>query len=206
MKNILKAAELYHIYQVAGGFFGARVKAFNDYLDFEKVHRIFDIGCGPGHIVRHIPKHIDYIGFDTAEEYIGYANKKFKGNRKFLCENFDKSTVDKYGQPDLILMNGVLHHMDDLTACAVLSDAAQVLPDHGTFFSLDGCFTENQNFISHYLLKHDRGEFVRTPDEYKKLVKSAFSTANIAIRSDLSWIPYTFAIVTASKYGIASFK
>lgn len=45
MKNPLEIADIYHACQMVGGFFGARLKAFHDYLDFSAVHRIFDIGA-----------------------------------------------------------------------------------------------------------------------------------------------------------------
>ena len=198
-KQFLEVAALYHSYQKLGGFFGARLKAFRDYVDFSKVNRVFDIGCGPGHIAQHIPSHIEYIGFDTEPMYIDYATRHFGKRGKFLTRLFDQSAARDFGRPDLILMNGVLHHMDDASVNAVVADAAASLTEGGVFFTLDGCYAPKQNRISHYLMANDRGEYVRPAPEYQQLVAKGFADTKLFVRNDLSWVPYDFAIVHASK-------
>jgi SAM-dependent methyltransferase len=199
MRQILSRPEVYQLYQVAGGFFGARIKAFRDYVDFSGVRRVFDIGCGPGHIVNHMPSGIDYIGFDTESRYIDFANARWKGRGRFVSLPFDRSSAEAYGKPDLILMNGVLHHMDDATAACVVRDAAEVLADDGLFFALDGCFRPGQNPIARYLLEKDRGEYVREAGGYEGIVRQAFTNTQVFVRDDLSWAPYTFAITTGRR-------
>jgi SAM-dependent methyltransferase len=197
LTNFLEVAQLYHLFQRMGGFFGARVKAFRDYLDFNGVRRVFDIGCGPGHIVEHIPRGIEYVGFDTDAGYIDFASRRFGTRGRFVAAEFGADAAHRFGQPDLILMNGVLHHMDDAAARAVLAHAASALPPEGVFFSLDGCFENGQSPVARFLLEHDRGRFVRTAPQYEGLVASAFPRPQVHVRSDLSWAPYTFAIVHA---------
>lgn len=199
MRQILGRPEVYQLYQVAGGFFGARLKAFRDYVDFTRVRRVFDIGCGPGHIVNHIPPGIDYIGFDTEARYIDFANAKWRGRGRFVSDPFDRCAVEAYGRPDLILMNGVLHHMDDATAAQVVRDAADALTDDGQFFALDGCFRPGQSPIARYLLRKDRGAYVREAAGYEGIVRQAFPKTRVFVRDDLSWTPYTFAITTGSR-------
>lgn len=199
MKHLLEFADIYHASQTVGGFFGARLKAFHDYLDFDGVRRIFDIGCGPGHIIQYIPKGIDYIGFDIDRRYIESANRRFGRLGRFVVRPFDRLAANDYGQPDLILMNGVLHHMDNNCVRTTLENAAAILPENGVFFALDGCYKAGQNPISYYLLKKDRGKFVRTSTEYLKIVNAVFPITEVFVRDDLSWIPYTFAITRARK-------
>ena len=194
MRQVLTHPEIYQAYQRLGGFFGARLTAFRDYVDFSGVERVFDIGCGPGHIVQYIPKGIDYIGFDTATRYIDYANSRWRGRGQFVTRQFDRSAVETFGKPDLILMNGVLHHMDDATAADVVETAAAALGHKGIYFALDGCYRDGQNPVSRYLLDHDRGEYVRTADGYRAIVEKAFPKTDVFVRDDLSWVPYTFAI------------
>lgn len=99
-------------------------------------------------------------------------------------------------------MNGVLHHMDDVCARTTVENVAAVLPEHGVFFALDGCYKDNQNPISHYLLKNDRGKFVRTASQYQTIVNTAFPLTEVFVRDDLSWVPYTFAITRAQKTAV----
>ena len=197
MRQVLSKPELYQLYQVAGGFFGARLKAFHDYVDFSNVRRVFDIGCGPGHIVQYMPDTVEYVGFDTEAGYIDFANRRFGKRGRFFAQPFDRSSAATFGVPDLILMNGVLHHMDDDTASTVLGDAASMLTEGGALFTLDGCYRTGQNPVSRYLLDKDRGEHVRTADGYQALLSKAFPQVEVAVRDDLSWMPYTFAIGTA---------
>lgn len=199
MRQILTHPEVYQLYQVAGGFFGARLKAFRDYIDFTGVQRVFDIGCGPGHIVQYVPSNVEYIGFDTAERYIEYANQKWQSRGRFVTRPFDRTAAEEFGTPDLILMNGVLHHMDDATAANVVDDAASILSDKGVFFALDGCFKPGQHPVSRYLLEKDRGEYVREAEGYAAIVKRAFPKTNVHVRDDMSWVPYTFAITVGER-------
>lgn len=201
MKRFLHAALLYNAFQRFGGFFGARLRAFRDYLDLTSARRVFDIGCGPGHIVEYMPPSVEYVGFDTDTAYISFARRRFGHLGKFVDRPFDRSAVLIYGAPDLILMNGVLHHMDENDAIACLADAAAALTNDGVFFSLDGCFEAGQSALARYLLEHDRGKFVRTADHYERLVRHSFSDVDVHVRHDLSWVPYTFAIVCASRDG-----
>jgi SAM-dependent methyltransferase len=198
MKKYLAIPQAYQAYQRLGGFFGARLKAFDDYVDFGPIKKVFDIGCGPGHIVKYVPPHVEYIGFDVEDRYIDFANRKFGSKGKFVSRIFDRSAVEDFGKPDLILMNGVLHHMDDETAIKVIDAAADALTETGVFFALDGCFQDGQNPISKHLLANDRGQYVRNAEGYEKLVKSRFPHTAIAVRSDISWVPYTFAITRGS--------
>ncbi len=194
MKQLLDRPELYHAYQVAGGFFGARIKAFRDYVDFSAVRRVFDIGCGPGHIVNELPAHVEYVGFDTDTRYVEYANRAFGQRGRFVAQHFDTSAAEHFGQPDVVLMNGVLHHMDDEVAALTLRAAASILPETGRLFALDGCYEPRQHPMSRYLIENDRGEYVREAEGYRALVASAFPQAHVYVRNDLSWVPYTFAI------------
>ena len=197
MAHLLEIATLYHGYQVAGGFFSARLKAFRDYLDFGAVRRVFDIGCGPGHISRHIPAHVEYIGFDADARYIDYANRRFGRRGRFFARQFDATATDDFGRPDLILLNGVLHHMDDGAVRAVARDAARALNPGGVFFTLDGCFAPDAHPIATYLLERDRGRHVREAAAYRDLIAPEFEAVAMHVRADLSWVPYHFAILHA---------
>ena len=198
MKNILNNPKIYQAYQVLGGFHAARIKAFNQYVDLNNVKRIFDIGCGPGHFSETISKDIDYIGFDTDQNYIDYANKHFGGSARFFNRIFDKTAIREFGNPDLIIMNGVLHHLNDETFKIIASDAAASLNKNGILYTLDGCYTDNQNIITKFLLDNDRGGFVRNSSEYNSLLKESFNTIESDIRNDLSILPYTFILIRST--------
>ena len=103
MKAILSHPALYQAYQNAGGFFGARVKAIADYLALRPGMRVIDIGCGPGHILRHLPDGIEYTGFDIDEAYIAYAQRAFGHLGTFHCRHFDAAAAREFAGADVVM-------------------------------------------------------------------------------------------------------
>jgi cyclopropane fatty-acyl-phospholipid synthase-like methyltransferase len=199
MKAMLKHPALYQAYQNAGGFFGARIKAIRDYLTLRPGMRIIDIGCGPGYILRHLPEGIDYTGFDVDEAYIAHARRSFGHLGAFHCRHFDAAAARELAGADVVMMNGVLHHIADDELKTTLADIRDVLADDGVLFTLDGCYCDGQSRIAKWLLDNDRGNFIRDRDGYDHLLRSAFARVNLVIRDNYSRVPYTFAIGVSQK-------
>jgi len=199
VKALLGHPALYQAYQNAGGFFGARVKAISDYLALRPGMRVIDIGCGPGYILRHLPEGVDYAGFDIDESYIDHARRAFGHLGQFHCRYFDAAAAREFRGADVVMMNGVLHHIDDGELQATLSNVRDALTPDGVLFTLDGCYRNGQSRIARWLLDHDRGEFVRDEDGYDRVLRGAFAKVDLAIREDYSRVPYTFIIGMARK-------
>lgn len=197
MKQFLKHPAIYQLYQEMGGFFGARVVAIRDYLDIAPHARIIDIGCGPGHIRRHLPDGIDYIGFDIDQPSVDYARRRFGDRGRFEARLFDGDAARTYGPADIIMMNGVMHHIGDGDLAETLSTVRQALKPGGQLFTLDGCYAPGQGMIETWLLDNDRGEHVRPAEAYERLLKNAFPHVKMHVRDRMSRLPYTFAIGVA---------
>lgn len=194
IRNVLESPVLYQAFQVAGGFFGARVRAISEYLAVRPGSRVIDVGCGPGFIVAHLPAGIDYFGFDIDSRYIAYAQRHFADKGTFQCRPFDETTAAALGPSDIVMMNGVIHHLDDVTAITLLNAIRKALNPSGTLFTLDNCFHEGQSKIASFLASNDRGRFVRSDAAYKALLQSVFEAVETHVRDDLSWVPYSFVI------------
>jgi len=200
MKSSLALPQVYQAFQEAGGFFGARAKAIAQYLPLRPGARIIDIGCGPGHITRHVPDEVDYIGFDTDQDYIDFATRMFGApHRTFHCGLFDNERADRVMPADAVMMNGVLHHMGDADARDTIEAIARVLAPGGVLFTLDGAYRPGQSPFVKWLLDNDRGAFVRPSQAYVDLLKPVFSDIALHVREDLSRVPYTYAICVATK-------
>lgn len=202
IKKILSIPQFYTLWQKLIGDYKLRKIYCRDYVKAKEGDRILDIGCGPASMVEFLPENIDYIGFDDSAEYIQNAKRKFpnsktSGNYSFFCEqvNFAQDFDEEF---DIIMANAVLHHLDDTEAEKLISFAASNLKENGKLITLDGCIVENQSFVKKWLLKHDRGQFVRTKDEYFKLFSKYFNHIKISVREDLYNIPYTIIIFEAS--------
>lgn len=194
MKAVLNSPTIYQAYQKLGGFFDARVKAIAEYLAIRPGHRVIDIGCGPGHILRHLPKGIDYIGFDIDQAYIAHANKAFGARGRFYCRYFDAEAAKEFAGADVVMMNGVLHHVADEELKGILTDVRDVLSDGGSLFTLDGCYREGQSRFAKWMLDNDRGQFVRDRKGYETVLRSVFSQVDLTVRDDYTLIPYTWII------------
>ena len=194
MKDILNAPSIYHLFQLAGGFFSARVKAISEYLDLRPGQRLIDIGCGPGHILPKLPRGVIYHGFDVDAKYIRFANHHFGHRGKFHCRVFDAVAANEFGPADVVLMNGVLHHLDDETLKETASAIRNSLRPGGFLFALDGVYVPGQNAIAKWFLDNDRGKFVRDEQAYRDLLVPLFDKSEFHIRQDLVRVPYSLII------------
>jgi len=197
MKQLLKHPAIYQIYQELGGFFAARIVAIRDYLPIVPGARIIDIGCGPGHIVKYLPEGIDYIGLDIDQPSIDYANARFGKRGRFQARFFDADAVRDLGAVDIVMMNGVMHHIGDDDLAGTLAHVRSALKPGGALFTLDGCYAPGQSRLAKWLLDNDRGVHVREASGYRRLLDQSFGNVEMHIRDDLSRLPYTFAIGVA---------
>lgn len=198
LRNVLKSPAIYQAFQQGFGFFNARVHAVTKYLEIRPGMRVVDIGCGPGFIVKHLPEGVDYFGFDIDETYIAYAKEKFGRRGQFFCRFFDDSCAAEFGPADLVMMNGVVHHVSDDYARDTFKTIAATLKPDGLLFTLDGCYRPGQNGLAKYLLDNDRGEHVRDEAGYRRLLSQQFRKVGTDIFENLSWVPYTFIFAKSS--------
>jgi 2-polyprenyl-3-methyl-5-hydroxy-6-metoxy-1,4-benzoquinol methylase len=198
VRRMLEAPAIYQLFQRLGGFFRLRLVALNDYLPISPGSRLFDIGCGPGHIIEHLPRNIEYHGFDMDESYIDFARRHFGHLGKFHCCVFDETVREKFGLADIVTLNALLHHLADDQVIQLLSAVRMCLRPGGIVFTLDPCFREGQSPLAKWIIALDRGTFVRVEPQYRALLSRVFSNVEIHIREDLSIIPTTI-IITISR-------
>lgn len=199
-RRVLEAPAVYQLFQRLGGFFRMRLTALRDYLPIPPGSRVFDIGCGPGHIVEYLPQNVDYHGFDTDARYIDFATRRFGHLGKFHCCRFDEAAKGKFGFADVVILNALLHHLPDDEVIRLLSAVKASLRPRGILFTLDGCFRDGQSPIARWIHANDRGKFVRTESGYRKLLEQVFPSVEAHIREDISMIPQTI-IITVSRSG-----
>ena len=128
MKSILNNPAIYQSYQEIGGFFAARVTAIRQYLAIKPGARIIDIGCGPGHIISHLPRGIDYVGFDIDPVGIAYAQRHFGALGQFHALPFDSGAARELGGADFVMMNGSHASHVGCGACGDVGHRAERAP------------------------------------------------------------------------------
>lgn len=158
---------------------------------------ILDIGCGPADILAYLPE-VDYCGFDISDAYIERANKRFGLRGKFYCQELTHADVEKMPQVDIVLALGLLHHLDDESAMAVLQLAFQALKPGGRLLTFDPCFDTEQNPIARFLVGIDRGQNVRTGAGYRSIASEVFESPRVEVRHR-AWIPYTHCFMECTR-------
>jgi SAM-dependent methyltransferase len=168
------------------------------YLRPETSAKILDIGCGTSEILCFLPDCVSYVGFDLSAEYIQSARKRYGDKGEWYCAPVSEMNVKEVGTYDIVMANGVFHHLNNTDAMHLVEIASKALKPTGRFCSFDGCFTENQSKVARYIISKDRGQNVREPEGYTALVRPYFSSVELSIRGDLLRIPYTHAIIVAT--------
>lgn len=161
------------------------------------VETILDIGCGPADILSHL-KDVDYYGYDISQSYINRAKLRYAKKGKFFSKEITMKELDNMPKFDLVLMHGLLHHVDDDTAIKFIAIAYNALKTGGRLVTADGCLIEGQNPIAKFLVKKDRGQNIRTQNEYITLAKSNFEKVDPVIYHQ-SWMPYTLCYLNCTK-------
>ena len=161
--------------------------------------RILDIGCGTAQVLKYLPEHINYIGYDLNPHYIEDASKKYKGRGNFYCERISNSSLKEKESFDIALAGGVLHHINDEEAKKLFEIASHLLKQGGYLITYDGVYIEKQSKMAKYILSKDRGKHVRTQDQYVDLARSLFSRIESFIIHDMYRIPYTAIIMKCHK-------
>lgn len=159
--------------------------------------RVLDIGCGLGAILDELPR-VRYRGFDIDPSYIASARRRYGHRGAFDVADVTRADVEA-GDYDIALAIGVLHHLDDDAARALVALAARALAPGGRLVTFDGCYAPDQSRIARYLLDSDRGRHVRDRDGYLALVRERFHDVAIILRDDWLRVPYTHIILEATK-------
>ena len=152
---------------------------------------ILDIGCGPGNMIKYLSFN-KYFGFDSDKKYISYASKKYK-DCNFFCEIFSKSSINKIDKVDVVMLFGLLHHISNNEALELLENVKLTLKKNSKIVILDPVFIESQNPIAKFLIKNDRGNFVRTADEYQEIFKQTNLRTSYKIYHQ-KIVPYTHIV------------
>lgn len=194
MKAILGSPQVYVAFQRLVG--GAKMREIClEMLDPKPGERILDVGCGPAYYLSDLPK-VEYYGFDTAQRYIEHARARFGDRATFFAEEYTRDHATRLGKFDGILLMGLLHHLDDATAHELLSVAADSLRPGGRVIALDTTVHAGQSWLENKFALGDRGEFVRTPEQFTALGQAHFSNVRGELRPKGSWVPDVHWIMT----------
>lgn len=183
--------------QKALGANATRVRIVREVLAVKAGERILDVGCGTGTLLEHLPA-VDYVGIDYSEAYIQAAQKRFGSRGTFIATDVKNLPQTGHSGFDLAFAIGLLHHLDDAAARALLADVRRCLKPGGRFVALDPLIESPQNPIARFLARADRGRFVRTLEGYEALAAVPFQTTKAQAKRDLLRVPYSHSLLVAT--------
>jgi SAM-dependent methyltransferase len=179
----------------------SRTKQFvRQYLAEEKNSVVLDLGCGIGDFCKFFVPHCKYVGVDANPNYIALARDQNQSSQAtFLIGDISNLDLSAYGPFDLVMMSGVLHHLDSESVLKTLSPVLQVLNTNGRFFAIEPVFEPGQSLVARLTIASDRGQYVRDTEGYRNVLSQLFEEVEIDVRHDVIRIPYTHAVITATK-------
>ncbi len=157
--------------------------------------RILDIGCGPADMLGWLPDFVgEYVGFDMNEAYIQAAKRRWGSRGEFICQRVGDG-FERKGHFDIVIAFALLHHLQDEEALELFKAARGALRDHGHLMTHDPVYIPNQHPIARWIISHDRGKAVRTPDGYRNLASQRFSDIEDVVLHNNLRFPYTHFVM-----------
>jgi len=206
LRSILALPWVYRLFGHILGIEANRQWFIDDVLCLRDGQKLVDVGCGPADILDRLPA-VEYVGLDISDTYIQAARAKFKtrGGAKFLSGSVEDWARDPLTyEADLVLTNGVLHHVNDDDAKKILEFAYHALKENGRFVFYEPCYLIWQSGISAHFMSLDRGQNIRTEQQWKELASSIFPVVSTNIVTGVNRLGYVCMVGQCRKSTIAS--
>jgi SAM-dependent methyltransferase len=158
----------YRLWQ--GPVAGAKMAPVMKHNDLSQVHRVLDLGCGPGTNRPCFP-HGEYLGIDMNPRYVDYARRHY--GRTFAVADVGSYRPPPDGRFDFVLLNSLLHHLDDEVTNKVLANLEQVVSIDGHVHIIELVLPEHTG-IARALAQGDRGNYPRPLDKWRAIFCTHF--------------------------------
>ena len=201
MRRLLSLGVIYNLFQefIGSDLFWSQYLA--RHLGDVSGMAILDLGCGTSTILNYLPDTVEYLGVEPSEQYVQQAIREYNSRGKWVAKTGSELETDEdlHGCYDLVMANGVFHHLNDDEAFQMARIAHKLLRAGGRFVSIDCSFVEGMKSYGRLLTSMDRGKFVRTPVEYERFMHKYFPSCNMCIDSDMSKLGYVYTVLSGIK-------
>lgn len=135
--------------------------------------RVLDLGCGTGVLAGAFDA-ARYVGVDPGGRYVARARRKFPRHRFLVMDG--TRLAFRSGAFDVVLIGGVIHHLEDADARALLAETRRVLrPDAGRLVAWEDVPARSRlNLVGRLVHRLDAGHRIRRAEAYRDLVRGVF--------------------------------
>ncbi|MFH1388440.1 MAG: class I SAM-dependent methyltransferase [Patescibacteria group bacterium] len=134
-------------------------------------YKILDFGCSVGNTTAAFTD-FDYWGYDIDPKCIKYAQKRWErfSNVHFICGDILKKELAPESF-DFVLFAGTGHHLNDIEIIPIFNELIRLLKERGELWFFDITRpNKNSPLTARILARIDRGRYLRTPEEYRKII------------------------------------
>jgi SAM-dependent methyltransferase len=195
LHRVLEIPRAFDLWQRLGGGHQSKRQFIDEYVRPSPCDSVLDLGCGTGALRALMSDEVSYLGVEIDLDYVAAARKRFRDNSEFICSDLASVVLPTGRTFTLAIAYGVFHHLDDGTARRAVDLAADALDPEGRFVIDEPCWAPGQGRLETFLLRLDRGKFVRTVDEYKALLLTRFQNVNALVVRNLYRVPYTMVVL-----------
>lgn len=199
LKKLLAFSRIYEFFQthLLGGK-KARSWLAKNVWKLKGGETVIDLGCGSGTVLDYMPPDMDYVGVDINESYVRAARKRFSERGRFFLgkvSDFLNQDDSRIRTADIVLCNGLLHHLPDDEVIELLELSKRIMKPNGRLVCIEATYLAHQTRLSKWIVSTDRGRFVRSEQEWKDLLSRAFNCYSTRILTGLIRIPYTHIVI-----------
>jgi SAM-dependent methyltransferase len=151
-------------------FAGSKLRPLLAHTDLSRIRRVLDVGCGPG---TNAPLFagVDYTGVDINPGYIADARRRH--GRDFRVADVTSLEGEPIAPADFVLVNSLLHHLDDGEVHTTLAALVPLLTPHGTVNILDLVLPEGAS-MARLMARLDRGRYARPASQWRAIFQTHF--------------------------------
>jgi SAM-dependent methyltransferase len=197
LQKVLEDPRVFDFHQRLVGGEASKRFFIDEYVRAAPCDRVFDIGCGTGALRMLMPSRLTYLGVEIDPNYAAAARSRVGEGGEVVCADIGSFDAPPDREFDLAIAYGVFHHLDDETAHHAVDVAAAAVVEGGRFLISEPCRLVGQGLLERLLMQLDRGQFVRTIDEYVALVRRRFPRADTHVMRDTYRVPYSMVVVEA---------
>lgn len=148
------------------------VRALSNRSELSEHAKILDVGCGTG-VLANMFDSKNYLGFDFNRESILQARLSFPKYKFIEADAVNLSLGNK--RFDLILISGVLHHLNNQDLASALKKIKLHLSQSGKLIMIEAIPPIFRwNIIGRVLRNMDQGHNIRNLTDYVRQVKKHF--------------------------------